>query len=449
MGIGRLRDQLGINESTTGPASLRGGQTVMHRPDLSTIQDAGTAHALRLSFDYIEQLRGALGKSEDSVLPELAVPEANPLIPGGGEEPTPESCSLVLGEAPSMEMSFAFAGENGFAPGDGFLYTGNQVQGRIEIVEYFGIPNTQATEIGQFDFPGGFLNMRVAVWGDTMYVTNGANIEILDVSDRTNPSLDSTMGASEIPDYLLAFNQSINNVCLCKPILASASGTTDKLTLYSLQGDPFSPALLDQYPDPLDPTQPAPDFSISTGINAQRRGVLYTLSGAWLTAFNISNPTNIKRFSRLNIGTGFSFRSFYQAYGYGYVYMATSLGGSNSITIANVKDPSDMFIENTDVNCTGAPQTMSVEGSFLFVVAQIPGGDDVVDVFDITTPTVPSLVTTVQLPTSGSYTWGLLTYDGAYVAHDHTTGAPVLAFFSIEYPPCCNCAPSLFTAGRV
>lgn len=437
---GRIRDDSGISEERLD-ASLRGGQIVEYRPDLSSIRDPKAAHALRIAYDYIYQLRGAMAKSEDQEIPELAVPEANPFIPGGNGEPTPEQCELVLGTVPPMIMSFLFAGENAFAPGDGFLYTGNQIQGRIEIIEYFGIPTLTPTEIGQYDFPGGFLNMRVAVWGDTMYVTNANKIEILNVTDRTNPILLAPTAAPDLPDYILAFNQSINNLCLCRPLLASASGISDQLKLYSLD-NPTSPSLQDTYPHLLDPP---PGFGLATGINTSRRGVLYTLSGTRISAFNISNPTNIRKFGHISAPPNYTFRSFYQSYGYGYLYIGSTSGGVGAVNIYNVQNPFGMS-QVSSISIPGTPQSCSVEGSFLFVMYQPPGpSKSNLAVYSLLSPTAPALVTTVQMPTSGLYTYGLFTRDGAYVGHDHTTGAPVMAFFAITYPPCCNCAPSLFT----
>ena len=445
---GRIRESPDLKQDRSGEpgtASLRGNQIMEYRPDLDTIQDPAIQHALRTAYDYIYQLAGEMRPpKEEPDIPELAIPEANPFVPGGNGEPTPEQCELILGTVPPMVMSFLFGGENAFAPGDGFLYTGNQIQGRIEIIEYFNIPAVQPTEIGQYDFAGGFLNMRVAVWGDTMYVTNANRIELLDVLDRSNPTLIGSVSA-DFPDYILAFNQSINNLCLCKPILASISGTSDTLELFSLF-DPESPSSFDKYPHLLDPP---PEFGLASGINASKRGVLYTLSGDRISAFNISNPSDISKFGHIPAPPNYSFRSFYQSYGFGYLYIGTSADlVTGAINVYNVRNPSGMSLVSS-IAVPGRPQSCSVDGSFLFVMYQPPGASrSQLAVYSLLSPTAPTLVTTIQMPTSGFYTYGLLTRDGAYVGHDHTTGAPVMAFFSIEYPPCCNCAPSLFVPGR-
>jgi hypothetical protein len=435
---GRIRENPDLTQQRLGElgtASLRGNQIAEYRAGVSDVEHPATKLALNTLYDYIYQLRAALSLPSEEPSPiELTVPEANPFISPPPPPVEPEECvppTITFSPSPTI-MDFLFGGENAFAPGDGFLYTGNQIQGRIEIIDYLGLPTTTPDEIGQFDFAGGFLNMRVGVWGDTMYVTNGFKVEILDVTDRTNPILQAPLVTADESDYLLCFSQSLNP-CICKPMMATVSPNQGILSLYSLD-NPLVPTLLDTFVG-------GPGyFGISPGANASRRGVLFVASPGKLRAFNISNPTNISLFSEENVSY-IIFRSFYQSWADGYIYLADN--ANDLLHIWNVKDPNNMFEDGAAVATSDEPATTSADGSFLYVTCSTRK----LDIFDISTPTIPVLSTTIDLPTLSSYSYGLLTRDGAFAAHFPTAGLPGFAWLTIEYPKCCNCNPALSLPG--
>lgn len=84
---GRARENPDLTrQDASTDSSLRGGQVAEYRPDLSSVKDPKTAHALRTAFDYVYALRGAMPPADDEKdIPSISLPVANPFTPA----PTP------------------------------------------------------------------------------------------------------------------------------------------------------------------------------------------------------------------------------------------------------------------------------------------------------------------------------------------------------------------------
>lgn len=344
--------------------------------------------------------------------------------------------NLIPGPGPTI-MNFIFAGENAFAPGDGFLYTGNQVQGRFEIVNYRDyLPDQVPVEVSNYqitDFPMGFRNARVAVYGDTMYgMDKNTQLRVFSLNaDRTTITLVNTVNIGTYADYILAYLHNGTS-----PILATLATTIlfepplpARLTLFSL-ASPHSPGFLD------DEIVPGGMFTSTGGggLNADKPGIMFVLvpqSPTQLHAYDVSDPSDIDHLSSVAIPYATNFRSFYQSYGCDRVYICD--GPGSLLRMWDVTDPDNMFETGTPAATSGYPVSVSVDNSFAFVVCNpgpLPKAS--LDIFDILDPDHPELVATFQMSSQSFYSYGLLTRDGTFTAHGPTTGLPIFDWFIIE-----------------
>ncbi len=110
----------------------------------------------------------------------------------------------------------------------------------------------------------------VAVSGSLAYVGSGSGIDVVDVSDPTTPTVQSTFGSSDFPGMtVVALEVSSGNLVA---LVQNSAGDAETLLIYSL-ANPSSPTLLGQTPITISGASP----SFLTGFTRPSRSQQCTL----------------------------------------------------------------------------------------------------------------------------------------------------------------------------